>query len=206
MKIIMLGAPGSGKGTQAKKIVNYLDIPHISTGDIFRYHISENTPLGTVVKETIAHGGLVPDSITIKIVHDRLLQPDCKKGFVLDGFPRSLPQAEALDKEHDIDFVLNLEINEETAIRRMVGRLTCKNCGAMYHIDFVGGAAECAKCGGELYVREDDNLDSVIIRLKMYESATKPLVEHYRKQGKLLNIDADAEPDKVFMSIAGALK
>lgn len=206
MKLIMLGAPGSGKGTQAKKIVEYLKVPHISTGEIFRKHMRENTPLGIKVKDIISEGHLVPDDITIQIVHIRLTEPDCKKGFVLDGFPRSLPQAVALDSLHKIDYVINLDVENEIVIARTTGRRTCKNCGTMYNTHEIGSKDVCAKCGGELYVRTDDTLEAVLERLEMYEEKTKPLVQYYAKQGKLINIHADMEPDKVYKAIVEAIK
>lgn len=206
MKLIMLGAPGSGKGTQAKKIVEYLKVPHISTGDIFRRHMRENTPLGIKVKDIISEGRLVPDDITIQIVHERLIEPDCKKGFVLDGFPRSLPQAVALDSLHKIDYVINLDVENEIVIARTTGRRTCKTCGTMFNTHEIGGEIVCAKCGGELYIRTDDTLEAVMERLEMYEEKTRPLVQYYAKQGKLVNINADNEPDKVYKAIIEAIK
>ncbi len=205
MKIIMLGAPGSGKGTQAKKLVGYFKVPHISTGDIFRENMSENTPLGIAVRDIIAKGQLVSDEITIEMVRQRLAQPDCKKGFVLDGFPRTLPQAEALDLHHDIDAVINLSIERETAVRRITARRTCSHCGAVYDAGLIGGARVCVKCGGNLTVRDDDNPQSVAIRFEAYENATKPLVEYYSKKGKLVNIGAEGGPDAVYSKIIEAI-
>jgi len=206
MKLIMLGAPGSGKGTQAKKIVEYLKVPHISTGEIFRLNMRENTPLGIKVKDIISEGRLVPDDITIQIVHERLTEPDCKKGFVLDGFPRSLPQAIALDGLHKIDFVINLDVEKEIVIARTTGRRMCKSCGAVYNVHEIGDAKACEKCGGELYLRTDDSMEAVLERLEMYEEKTKPLTRYYEKQGKLVNIRADGGPDKVYKAIIEAIK
>jgi adenylate kinase len=205
MRIIMLGAPGSGKGTQSKMIVKMLNIPHISTGDIFRRHIKDKTPLGKVVADIIAEGHLVPDDITINLVKERLSMPDCKDGYVLDGFPRSLPQARALDEFENIDVVLNLNVKEETIVSRTKSRRVCKNCGAIINVsDLQNG--KCNKCGGEVYIRPDDQPEAVLERINEYEKATRPLIDYYKAKNKLIDIDADNPVEIVYNDIMKALK
>ncbi len=179
MNIIMLGAPGSGKGTMAKLIANDFEIPHISTGDIFRENIKNQTEIGKQAKELIDKGELVSDEITIKIVENRLKEDDCKNGFILDGFPRNLVQAKALENFAKIDRVILLEVPDEEIERRIVGRRACKNCGEIYNIDTYNKKA-CEKCGGELYQRDDDKLETVRHRLQVYKKQTAPLIEYYR--------------------------
>jgi len=205
MRLIMLGAPGSGKGTQAQKLTQQYNIPQISTGDIFRKNMREGTPLGIQVKSIIEAGGLVPDEITIAIVVDRLAQDDCKEGFIMDGFPRSIPQAEAFDKLVSVDKVVNLIVDNNVILHRMTGRRTCKSCQGVFHIDQVGNG-NCPKCQGELFTRADDEAETVKNRLQVYENTTKPLVEYYSRQGKIVNVDSNQDVEKVFYDILEALK
>ena len=179
MNIIMLGAPGSGKGTMAKLIASDFEIPHISTGDIFRENIKNQTEIGKQAKELIDKGELVPDEITIKIVENRLKENDCQNGFILDGFPRNIAQAKALETFAKIDRVILLDVSDEEIERRIVGRRACKNCGEIYNIDTYNKNA-CEKCGGELYQRDDDKLETVRHRLQVYKKQTAPLIEYYR--------------------------
>lgn len=212
LKMILLGPPGAGKGTQAKSISDKYLIPHISTGDIFRKNISEKTPLGIKAKEYIDKGQLVPDEVTIDIVKDRLQQEDCKNGFLLDGFPRTVNQAEALDQflsslGKDIDNALLIDVPKENILERMTGRRVCISCGASYHIKFnptmVSG--KCDKCGGEVIQRKDDTEETVGERLKVYDNQTQPLIDYYKKQNKLLTVDGTKEICDVFRSICNAL-
>ncbi len=206
MRLIMLGAPGSGKGTQAQRLMEHYNIPQISTGDIFRKNMKEGTPLGIKVKSIIDKGELVPDDVVIEIVADRLKQDDCKNGFILDGFPRSIPQAVALDKVTTIDAVIDLVIDNDVIILRMTGRRTCKDCGSVYHIDAIGSNTVCAKCNGTLIIRSDDEHDTVVNRLKIYENTTKPLEEFYKKQGKLVVINANKSVTEVYDGIIEAIQ
>ena len=192
MKIIMLGAPGAGKGTQAKKIAEKYEIPHISTGDIFRANIKNNTELGKKAKAYMDQGLLVPDELTLELIMDRFEQPDCKNGYVLDGFPRTIPQAEALTKalsenSEKIDFAVNVEVPDESIVERMSGRRACLNCGGTYHIIFNPSKKEgiCDKCSSELVLREDDKPETVSKRLKVYHDQTQPLIDYYRGQNVL---------------------
>lgn len=212
LKMILLGPPGAGKGTQAKSISDKYLIPHISTGDIFRKNISEKTLLGIKAKEYIDKGQLVPDEVTIDIVKDRLQQEDCKNGFLLDGFPRTVNQAEALDQflsslGKDIDNALLIDVPKENILERMTGRRVCISCGASYHIKFnptmVSG--KCDKCGGEVIQRKDDTEETVGERLKVYDNQTQPLIDYYKKQNKLLTVDGTKEICDVFRSICNAL-
>jgi adenylate kinase len=212
MKIILLGPPGAGKGTQAKKIAKEFDIPHISTGDIFRQNLRENTDLGKLAKEYMDKGLLVPDEVTNKIVEDRLEKDDCQKGFLLDGYPRNVAQAEELDrflqgKGIHLDCVLNIEVEKEALIERITGRRVCPNCGATYHIKTFPPTVDnvCDKCGAQLIQRSDDKLESVVKRLEVYESQTKPLIEHYTKKGILVNIDGNKSVEEVFEDIKKVL-
>ena len=179
MNIIMLGAPGSGKGTMAKLIASDFEIPHISTGDIFRENIKNQTEIGKQAKELIDKGELVPDEITIKIVENRLKENDCQKGFILDGFPRNIAQAKALETFAKIDRVILLDVSDEEIERRIVGRRACKNCGEIYNLETYDKQT-CEKCGGELYQRDDDKLETVRHRLQVYKKQTAPLIEYYR--------------------------
>lgn len=205
MRLILIGAPGSGKGTQAQLLTKRFDIPQISTGDIFRKNIKEGTPLGLKVKDIIARGELVPDEVVIEIVNDRLNEDDCKNGFIMDGFPRSIPQAEAFDKLQQVDAVINLVIDNEIIIHRMTGRRTCTKCGAVFHSDAIGNTDLCGACGGKLYIRDDDKKETVVNRLSVYEQTTKPLVEYYSKFGRVINVDSNQPVDKVLGDIVEGL-
>ena len=212
MRIILLGPPGAGKGTQAANIVDKYNIPHISTGDIFRKNIKEGTELGKKAKAYMDRGELVPDSLVIEIVEDRLLEDDAKDGFMLDGFPRTVNQAEALDKvlqknNCKIDSVINISVDSNILIERAVGRRICKNCGATYHIKFNAPANEgiCNKCSGELYQRSDDNEDTVTNRIKVYTDETSPLINYYTEKGVIINVDGEKDINEVFGDIVVGL-
>lgn len=208
MKIIMLGGPGAGKGTQAKKIAEEYKIPHISTGDIFRANIKGGTELGTKAKGYMDQGLLVPDELVVDLVVDRIGQEDAKNGFVLDGFPRTIPQAEALDKalkaiNENIDYAVDVEVPDEVIINRMAGRRACVGCGGTYHVEFTPPkeADKCDTCGGELIIREDDKPETVKKRLDVYHEQTQPLIEYYSKQNLLVEIDGTKEVTEVFAAI-----
>ncbi|MDR1800423.1 MAG: adenylate kinase [Lachnospiraceae bacterium] len=213
MKIIMLGAPGAGKGTQAKKIAEKYSIPHISTGDIFRANIKENTPLGAKVKGYMDEGLLVPDELVADLVVDRVDKDDCVNGYVLDGFPRTIPQAEALsnaldNKGQSIDFAIDVEVPDGNIVKRMSGRRACIGCGATYHLEFAPPIKEghCDKCEGELILRDDDKAETVMKRLSVYHEQTMPLIEYYKKAGKLRIVDGTLDIDEVFNAIAEILE
>lgn len=212
MKIVMLGAPGAGKGTQAKMIAEKYTIPHISTGDIFRANIKEGTPLGLEAKSYMDQGKLVPDELTVKILLDRVSKDDCKNGYVLDGFPRTIPQAnvlkEALAKQNDkIDFAINVDVPDENIVRRMSGRRACVTCGATYHIEHVPPKKEgiCDKCGSALILRDDDKPDTVLNRLKVYHDQTQPLIDFYNNEGILKEVDGTIDVKDVFENIVKIL-
>ncbi|WP_066712872.1 adenylate kinase [Clostridium sp. Marseille-P299] len=213
MKIIMLGAPGAGKGTQAKKIANKYGIPHISTGDIFRANIKNNTELGKKAKEYMDQGLLVPDELTLSLIMDRFSQADCENGYVLDGFPRTIPQAEALtnalkEAGEAIDFAINVEVPDENIVARMSGRRACVNCGGTYHVVFnptkIDGV--CDTCGGELVLRDDDKPETVAKRLNVYHNQTKPLIDYYAKLDVLKEVDGTKEVSEVFEDITAILE
>lgn len=213
MFILLMGPPGAGKGTQAEKLIRDYGIPQISTGDMFRAAVKSGTELGKEAKSYMDKGALVPDSVTIGIVGERLAQKDCQKGWILDGFPRTEAQAKALDdilKEMNISLTAVLEIKADAKglIKRISGRLVCKGCGASFHKDFRPPTKEgiCDNCGGELYQRADDNEATVGERLEVYEKSTRPLIDYYKKTGKLYEIDGDQEMDKVYDDICGVLK
>ena len=213
MNILFMGPPGAGKGTQAEAIVNEFGIPHISTGDAFRLAIKQGTPIGMKAKEYMDQGLLVPDDVTIGIVEERLQQPDCKKGFLLDGFPRTISQAEALDGILDrlntgLDHVINLKVDRDKLLARLTGRSLCKNCGATYHVVFNPPKQEgiCDKCGGELYQRSDDNEESVGTRLDEYINKTAPLLTFYENKGLLRQIDGEQEIHAVSQEIVSLLR
>jgi len=208
MKIIMLGAPGAGKGSQASRIAKEYQLPHISTGDIFRANLKEETELGKRAKSFMDKGELVPDDITIAMLLDRIHKEDCKNGYILDGFPRTIPQAEALKealakKDEKIDLALDVEASDELIIKRMAGRRTCPACGAIYHIVTLPPKTEgiCDRCGADLIQRKDDNEETVKNRLKIYHEITEPLISYYKKEGILEEIDGAEELDKVFEKV-----
>lgn len=205
MKVILLGAPGAGKGTQAVRLAKRYNIPHISTGDIFRSNIKERTPIGIVAKSYIDKGQLVPDEVTIQIVKERLEKDDCKNGYLLDGFPRTVSQAEALDGFSEIDSVVNIDVPLNKLMRRITGRRVCGKCGESYHIDYLDGSTSCRKCDGELIQRADDNEETVGKRLEVYEKQTAPLIDHYKSKGKLIDIDGDGDINSVFAAIVERL-
>lgn len=212
MKLILLGPPGAGKGTQAANIVNEYKAVHISTGDIFRKNIKENTELGKKAKEYMEKGLLVPDELVVELVADRLKQDDVKDGFLLDGFPRTVNQAEALDKVLEslngkIDKVINIEVDKSKLVERAVGRRICRDCGATYHISFNPSKSEgrCDVCEGELYQRADDVEETVEKRIQVYLDETQPLIDYYTKSGAIVTIDGDQDINKVFEDIRLAL-
>ena len=212
MKIIMLGAPGAGKGTQAKRIAEKYGIPHISTGDIFRANIKEGTELGLNAKEYMDQGLLVPDEVTIGMLLDRIHQADCKNGYVLDGFPRTIPQAESLNKAladmgEAIDFAIDVDVPDENIVNRMGGRRACLKCGATYHVEYAAPKADgvCDACGSGLVLRDDDKPETVQKRLTVYHDQTQPLIEYYKGQGVLHSVDGTQAMEAVFESITGIL-
>lgn len=205
MNIILLGAPGAGKGTQASRISDAYKLPHISTGDIFRENIKNETPIGLLAKSYIDKGQLVPDEVTCKIVEGRIEKDDCKDGYMLDGFPRTIAQAEALDKITKIDLVINIDVDFSLLLDRLCGRRVCKDCGESYHISWLNGATSCKRCGGELYQRKDDNEETVQSRLNVYNAQTAPLIEYYSKKGLLFNVEGNNSPDAVFAAVAEKL-
>jgi len=192
MKLIFLGPPGAGKGTLAALVAGLYKIPHISTGEIFRAAIREKTPLGLKVQAIIDAGQLVSDDITIELVRERLAKSDAKDGFILDGFPRTIPQAEALAGIVSVDAAVNFDIADNDVVSRLSGRRVCKKCSQNYHVDYMKPKVEgkCDKCGGDLFIREDDKIESITKRLEVYRSQTAPLIDYYRKNGKLTDIDA----------------
>ena len=212
MKIIMLGAPGAGKGTQAKMIAEKYNIPHISTGDIFRANIKNGTELGKKAKSYMDKGQLVPDELTLDLIMDRFKQDDCKNGYVLDGFPRTIPQAEALDaalkaKGEKVDFAIDVDVPDENIVKRMGGRRACVGCGATYHVVYSPTKVEgvCDKCGEELIVRDDDKPETVLNRLEVYHNQTQPLIDYYNEQGILKSVDGTVDMKDVFNAIVDIL-
>lgn len=213
MKIIMLGAPGAGKGTQAKRIADKWQIPHVSTGDIFRANIKNGTELGMEAKKYMDKGALVPDELTVKILLDRVAQDDCKNGYVLDGFPRTIPQAEVLDKAltelgDSIDYAINVDVPDENIVNRMSGRRACVACGATYHVEFAPTKEEgiCDRCGKELILREDDKPETVQKRLSVYHDQTQPLIDYYAGKNILKSVDGTKNMEEVFQDITAILE
>lgn len=213
MKLLIMGPPGAGKGTQAEVLVKELNITHISTGDMFRAAIKEGTEMGKKAKEYMDKGELVPDSVVVGMVKERLSQPDCAKGFLLDGFPRTVAQAESLDETLKsmgitLDGVINIAVPREKLMDRLTGRRICRSCGASYHVIFNKPQVEgkCNSCGGELYQRSDDNEVAVGNRLDVYEAQTQPLIDYYSKQGLLKNINGDQEIKKVLADVLASVR
>ena len=212
MKIIMLGAPGAGKGTQAKMIAEKYQIPHVSTGDIFRANIKNGTELGLEAKKYMDQGLLVPDELTVKILLDRVAQADCANGYVLDGFPRTIPQAQVLDEAlnklgESVDYAINVDVPDENIVRRKSGRRACLKCGATYHIEHIPLKKEgiCDTCGSELVLREDDKPETVLNRLKVYHDQTQPLIDFYTAKGVLRSVDGTVDMKDVFKAITDIL-
>lgn len=213
MYILLMGPPGAGKGTQAEKLIREYGIPQISTGDMFRAAVKSGTALGKEAKSYMDKGALVPDSVTVGIVKERLAQDDCKKGWILDGFPRTTAQASALDAIlHDLGIqltaVLDFNVNRDDLVKRVSGRLVCRQCGASFHKEFCPPKQEgvCDNCGGELYQRADDNEVTVRERLAVYDTSTKPLIDYYKVSGRYYEINGDQSMDKVFADVQAALK
>jgi len=212
MKIIMLGAPGAGKGTQARMISEKYEIPQISTGDIFRANIRNQTELGKKAKSYMDQGLLVPDELTLDLVVDRLAQDDCSRGYILDGFPRTIPQAEALtgalkEQNTQIDYAIDVEVPDDNIVQRMSGRRACPGCGATYHIRYNAPAKDgiCDECGAELIQRDDDKAETVQKRLTVYHSQTQPLIEYYKAQGCMHSVDGTRTMEEVFEDICAIL-
>lgn len=212
MKLILMGPPGAGKGTQAEKLIDLYQIPHISTGDMFRKAQKEGTELGLQAKSYMDQGQLVPDEVTIGIVRERLAEDDCKNGFLLDGFPRTVHQADALDGiltdlGMNLDAVVDIQVDKDFLVERLTGRRVCKACGATYHVSFNAPKVEgvCDKCGGELYQRNDDKIETVSNRLDVYAAQTAPLIEYYQSKGMIKSIDGSKSVEEVLADIQAAL-
>lgn len=206
LQLVFLGPPGAGKGTQAVRVSEALGIPHISTGDIFRKEIREMTPLGVEAKSYIDAGGLVPDSVTIGMVKNRLAEEDCKNGFLLDGFPRTLEQAAALDGFGKPDKVIDIDVADEKLLARLTGRRVCPKCNGTFHISALADEKVCPVCGGELIQRDDDKPATIQSRLDAYHAQTEPLIEYYKKAGSLCEVNGDNDREKVFADIMAELK
>ena len=211
--VVLLGPPGAGKGTQASKIAKKYSIPHISTGDIFRHNVKEGTSLGKKVKSYMDQGHLVPDELVCNLVEDRLSESDCANGYLLDGFPRTVFQAQHFDaslekNNHEISVVLDIRVSEAILLNRMIGRRICKNCGKLYHVTNMPPKKEgvCDVCGGEVYQRADDSVETVKNRFRVYTEQTSPLTEYYEKIGKLIPLDGAQEPDVLFVQICDLLE
>ena len=213
LRAVLLGPPGAGKGTQAAKVIEKYNVPHISTGDIFRANIKEGTELGKKAKGYMDEGKLVPDELVVNLVTDRLQKDDCKEGFLLDGFPRTIFQAEQLDKflsdnGQKLDIVLNFKVRKDVLVERIAGRRVCKSCGASFHVVNVPPKKEgiCDACGGELFQRKDDNRETVENRINVYESETAPLIGYYEKQNVLVDFDGEKTHDEVFADVVKAIE
>ena len=205
MNVIFLGPPGAGKGTQAVRVCERLGIPQISTGDILRRAIKEQTPTGLAAKAYIDKGELVPDSVVIDIVRERLAAKDCENGYILDGFPRTVPQAQALATFAKIDAVIDIEVSDEKLTERLSGRRVCLSCGGTYHVSRLNGSTTCEKCGAGLIQRYDDKAETVLSRLKVYHAQTAPLIDFYAEQGLLKTVDGSQPMDDCFSAILSAL-
>ncbi len=205
MKLVLLGAPGSGKGTQAAYITAKYNLPHISTGDIFRENIKERTSLGVKIKKLIDAGKFCPDDLTVEVVKERLSKPDCENGYLLDGFPRNIFQAQALDEFDEPDKIIEIDVDLSKIEKRITGRRSCLKCGGSYHVDFLGNKEICPACGEKLVVRKDDTPEVVKNRLEIYSGQTQPLIDYYAKQGKLLKVDGNQSIESVFEEIVKVL-
>lgn len=205
MKLVLLGAPGAGKGTQATRIKDEYSIPHISTGDILRAEIKKGTPLGILAKSLIDNGSFVPDDVIINIVKERLFQSDAEKGYILDGFPRTVNQAEKLAEFSSVDAVLNIEVDRDILLNRLTGRRVCPSCGESYHIDLLDGKNTCSKCGSDLIQRNDDTEEVISKRLKIYQELTKPLIEYYKEKNLLITVDGSKNYAEVFKEVKDIL-
>lgn len=207
MKLVIFGPPSAGKGTQAQKLSQKYGIPQVSTGDLLRKAVADKTPLGMKVKSYLDQGKLGPDDLIVKLIQERVSKPDCRKGYLLDGFPRTIGQARELDKMTDVDVVLNIVVDFDVLLERAVGRRSCPKCGAVYHVKFnpPKSAGVCDKCSSQLVQRDDDKEETVRNRLKVYQEQTAPLVEHYRKKGKIVDIDGSRGIDAVFGQMVDAI-
>jgi adenylate kinase len=207
MKLVIFGPPSAGKGTQAQKLSKKYSVPQIATGDLLREHVAKKTPIGIKVKEILDQGKLGPDDLIVQMIKDRVSQPDCKDGYLLDGFPRTLNQAKHLEKMADIDVVLNIGVDTELLVERAVGRRICPKCASVYHVEFNPPKMEgtCDKCGSQLIQRDDDKEETVRKRLNVYREQTEPLIEYYKKKGKLVDIDGSLGIDGVFEQMVRAI-
>jgi adenylate kinase len=207
MKLVIFGPPSAGKGTQAQKLSKKYSVPQVATGDLLRKAVADKTPLGLKIKSYLDQGKLGPDEVIVQLIKERVAKPDCKNGFLLDGFPRTMGQAKELERMTDIDLVLSIVVDFESLVERAVGRRTCPKCSAVYHIKFNPpmNAGICEKCGSKLIQRDDDKEETVRNRLKVYQEQTAPLVEYYRKKGKLVDIDGSGGIDAVFAQMVDAI-
>ena len=213
MRVILLGPPGAGKGTQAAAIAEKVGIPHISTGDMFRAALKKGTPVGLEAKKYMDSGELVPDDVVVALVRERISQPDCANGFLLDGFPRTIVQAQKLDEtlvndNLKIDLVINLQCDDKTVLSRLTGRRVCRKCGAIYHIENMPPKVDgiCDKCGGELYQRDDDKADTILNRLDVYRKSTEALIEYYRQKDLLKDVDANLPREETLNAMLALIK